>query len=197
MTSHEGLPSSRRETAHPVGGASAGVDVTLDALDALRSELVARVRALSPAELDRRARGEGWTPVQLLQHLRLVESVMLEGRRRAEAGGGAAGIPTRRPSLRHRVGRIAVALIFRLGIRVRMPTPRVNPEPPMPLAQVLSGWPELSAELRRRLHDAGIDAPAAPFMRHPVSGPLSPSETATFLLDHMRHHRRQLDRILR
>jgi hypothetical protein len=170
---------------------------TLDALDTLRSDLTARVSDLDEGDLVRRAGDEGWTPVQVLQHLLLVERAALEGERRVfgRAGAPPRAVPLRR-RLRYRLGRVIVALVFRLGIRVRVPSPRVIPEPPIPLSEIRDLWPGVSSELRQRLESAHDRDAAALFMKHPVSGPLTSAETAAFLLSHMRHHARQLDRIL-
>jgi hypothetical protein len=163
----------------------------LDALDALRARLVARVTQLDAPDRARTAPGGGWTPVQVLQHLYLVEAGVLT---QVE---GATDARPRTPTIRHRVGRLVVAFVLRFGIRVRMPTRRVSPEPPLSLDELDERWPPVSAALRAHLEAAGGASPGAPVMHHPVSGPLDAAATTRFLLGHMQHHERQLDRILR
>jgi hypothetical protein len=192
-------PEPSGTQAGVAGGARAAdpLSRTLDALDTLRSELSGRVSALDEHERAQRAGDEGWTPVQVLQHLCLVERVTLEGERRVfGTQARTTGAPPLARRLRYRLGRVVVALVFRFGLRVRVPTPRVIPEPPLPLADVLGEWSTVSSDLRRRLESAHEGDAAAPFLKHPVSGPLTAAETAAFLLRHMRHHARQLDRIL-
>jgi len=165
----------------------------LEEVDALRARLLDEVRQ-HPDHIRsgvRLSEGE-WTPVQILQHLLLVESLVLSGFDR-EAGGDRG---TTRRTLRNRVGALAVSLVFLLRLRVRMPTRRVDPVPPLPLDEVEERWRTVGMELGRRLREAAAHAPARAVMRHPVSGPLSPSDTAAFLLKHMRHHERQLHRTL-
>ena len=181
----------------------------MEELDEIRTRLLAIVRAHPESVREAtRAPGGGWTPTQVLQHLYLVEALMLAGleaqptgsadRSAGQPAGGSENRPASRGtrSLRHRLGGLAVHLVFRLGLRVRMPTHRVNPEPPLPFSEVEERWVPVARKLRSRLEEARVSAPGAPVMRHPVSGPLDPDEAASFLLKHMRHHEAQLQRIL-
>jgi uncharacterized damage-inducible protein DinB len=180
-----GRPSSSGATGPPVLPLLAEVDE-------LRTHLLERVRALPPEGRERRAPGgQGWTAEQVLQHLYLSEGLVLKTLDASSPRGAQA-----RPSLKHRMGRLLVALVFRLGIRVRAPTTRVLPEPALPLSEVEAAWAPVSRALRERLEEAHRTSPRAAVMRHPVSGPMDASGAARFLLDHMRHHQRQLDRIL-
>ncbi|TVP42220.1 MAG: DinB family protein [Gemmatimonadales bacterium] len=165
----------------------------LHELDDLRGRLLDEVRA-SPQHIRtaQAGTGDGWTAVQVLQHLLLVESLVLSGLDR-DAGNDRR---RRRRTVRDRVGGIAVSLVFLLRIRVRMPTRRVDPVPPLSFEEVEARWTTVGAELGLRLREAAALAPERAVMRHPVSGPLSPPDTAAFLLKHMRHHERQLHRIL-
>ena len=181
----------------------------MEELDEIRTRLLAIVRAQPESVRDAtRAPGGGWTPTQVLQHLYLVEALMLAGleaqptgsadRSPGQPAGGSEHRPPRwgRRTLRHRLGGMTVHLVFRLGLRVRMPTQRVNPEPPLPFPEVEELWVPVARRLHSRLEEARVSTPGAPVMRHPVSGPLDPDEAASFLLKHMRHHEAQLQRIL-
>jgi hypothetical protein len=128
-----------------------------------------------------------WTPDQVLQHLERVEALTLERLPEAPARG--------RMGFRYRVGRLVVGVVFRLGLRVTMPTRRVAPGPPSPATDVVNRWQETAERLDRALVQAEARDPRAVTLVHPVSGPLDPVGTARFLLDHARHHGRQLDRL--
>jgi hypothetical protein len=173
-----------------------GLVTALDQLDAARERVIDRVSSLADRERALRApsRGEddsGWTPVQVVDHLRLVEQLFLEDSRSGKPRWrGPAGF-------RARFGKVAVALVFRFGVRVRAPTRRVLPGEAPPFPETLSEWHATGAQVREFLLEAGGRAPEAPVLVHPVSGALSPLDTARFLLAHLLHHERQLDRILR
>ncbi len=171
----------------------------LEARARLREELIQRVCSEAPTQAfpagvpgEATPGGEGvgpWTPDQVLQHLERVEALVL-ARIPAAAQGSRTGP-------RHWLGRLSVRLIFLFRIRVRMPTPRIAPGPPGPSGEAGKAWAATSALLDTALAQAEARDPGAPTMVHPVSGPLDPVGTARFLLDHARHHRRQVDRLLR
>jgi len=166
---------------------------SLEEVDQLRARLLDAVRA-HPEHVGNEVRtpGGSWTPVQVLQHLLLVESLILSGLHR-DAGSDRE---TTGRTLRDQVGAFAVSLVFLLRIRVRMPTRRVDPVPPLSFAEVEERWRVVGSELAIRLREAAARTPGHAVLRHPVAGPLSPVETADFLVKHMRHHERQLHRIL-
>jgi hypothetical protein len=159
----------------------------LDELDALRSAVLAEVRGLPPQAVVFRTRPEAWSPVQVLHHLCVVEEYALLVFSRPIPDG------LRRRSLKEWVGAATVRIIFGLGLRVRMPTQRVAPDAAPVLDQVVGRWEQAGREVRKAILQR--EGSPGPMMRHPVAGPLDPLQTAGFLLDHLRHHRRQLQRI--
>ncbi len=192
---------TRDQSGRP-SGPPAGLGHALDQLSDLRDELLARVGSL-PEEA-REARPPetptAWSPTQVLQHLHLVEAMVLE--RMPEVGEGLASVSSSRNKdrgigtrIRHTLGALAVRVVFRLGLRVRVPSQRVSPDPPLGFSEAASAWRTTGAELASRLEEAFARAPTAPTMRHPVSGPLTAEGTTRFLLEHARHHARQLDRL--
>jgi len=159
----------------------------VDELDALRSAVLHEVRELPSDAVVFRARPEAWSPAQVLHHLCLVEEYALQVFARPLSRGREGR------SLKDWVGAAAVRVIFRLGLRVRMPTQRVAPDAAPVLDLVAHRWEEAGREVRKAILQR--EGSPAPMMRHPVAGPLDPFQTAGFLLDHLRHHRRQLQRI--
>ncbi|TVR54753.1 MAG: DinB family protein [Gemmatimonadales bacterium] len=158
----------------------------LKALSRDREAFLEEVRALGE-EGTKPPPGGGWSAVQVAQHLMLAEDAFLSAL--------ASGAPLARRPIRDRLGALAVWVVFRLGLRVSIPTSRVDPTPPLPFSQVEARWREVGervdADLRGRL---GGDLRQA-VVRHPVSGPLDLMELVEFLRSHIRHHRRQLRRL--
>lgn len=159
----------------------------LEELEGARLAFLEAVRALPPAALDWRPSPESWTPAQVVQHLCLVEELTLQQVDAPLAPGVS------RATLRTRVGALVVRVVLSLGIRVRMPTRRVAPEPPLPFEESSRRWMEAAAALRERL--PSLAARSGPVMFHPVAGPRTLPQALDFLLAHLQHHRRQLDRI--
>lgn len=201
-TKTDGIAHMTERSSSSPQAAPTPLDRSLRELSDLREELLARVGSLPEEARAARPRQAptAWTPTQVLQHLYLAEAMVLE--RMPPAGGeftSGREAPTKRLRLRtrirHRLGALAVRVVFRLGLRVRVPTQRVVPEPPRPFSEIASAWRDTQEEMAFRLKAAFARAPSAPTMRHPISGPLTPAKTAHFLLEHARHHARQLDRL--
>ncbi|MEU1248122.1 DUF664 domain-containing protein [Micromonospora arida] len=79
----------------PTEPAGSRTEVFLRYLDYLRESVVAKVSALAEPELRRSPLPSGWTPLELLTHLRHVELRWIEwgfqGRDVAELAGGPTG----------------------------------------------------------------------------------------------------------
>jgi hypothetical protein len=151
-----------------------------------RAAFLAEVRSLGEAAMVG-PEGGGWSPSQVAQHLMLAEEGFLAAL--------TAEKPLAGPRIRDRVGALAVWFVFRLGLRVSIPTPRVDPTPPLPLREVDARWTTVGDRLDALLRERGREAPDRPLVRHPVAGPMDQRRLVAFLRAHIRHHRRQLERI--
>lgn len=181
------------DTLSPAGGERPG-PIVLDELNTRFEDLERRRRALlqefagrSPEQLAFRPTAESWSMLQVAQHLCIVEGAFLQA---AERTG-----PLAKPSLRHRLQRPVLWLVFALGLRVRAPTRRVLPEPEPELAEIETRWQETRQHLHAFLAGIEPDQKEVPRFLHPVAGPLTPTGLLDFLSDHFEHHRRQLRRI--
>jgi hypothetical protein len=161
----------------------------LDELDALRSRCIAEAVALPPEAVGFRPSSDGWSVAQVLHHLCRVEEFLVEILQRPPSPGSS------RPTPRERLGALIVKGIFTFGLKVRMPTQRVAPDPDPPLQDTVRRWEKAGRKVRAGLE--GLADPRQTVMRHPVAGPLDAEGTAAFLVDHVKHHVRQLDRIRR
>jgi hypothetical protein len=160
-----------------------------EAINALFRDRIAfmdEVRALGE-EGTRPPPGGGWSAVQVAQHLMLAEDAFLSAL--------ASDPPQDRRRLRDRLGALAVWLVFRMGLRVSIPTSRVDPTPPLPFRQVELRWREVGERMDASLRGRLGGGPRQVVVRHPVSGPLDLLGLVAFLRSHIRHHRRQLRRL--
>lgn len=162
----------------------------LDALDGRRAELLATVRAASPAQRAFRPAENSWSMLDVVEHLVLAE----EGALLSLEKGPRPGV---RVTVRNRVAVVLVRLYLSAGFRARVPAPRVMPQGGVSLEELEGRWATVSAALRGRLANLqGADL-RAPKFRHPVAGWLPPASGFAFLVTHLTHHRRQVDRIRR
>jgi hypothetical protein len=166
---------------------TAAIQERLDRLDRGRENLLAAVAGLPAGSLEWRPSPESWSPAQVVQHLCLVDELTLRQLERPLPPERA------RRTLRHRVGALVVRVVFTVGIRVRMPTRRVAPEPPLPLETTAPRWRAAGVRLRERAGE--LSRETGPVMVHPVAGPMTLAQGLDFLLVHLDHHGRQLRRI--
>lgn len=193
MTDPTNVPEPRAPRASRASAGASDIHAELrnllDARSVLREALGRRVLQHVSATATPGPRGDAraWTPDQVLQHLALVEALVL--RRMPAAASGR--FRERRPW----IGRLMLRVVFGLGLRVRVPVAGITPGPPTEPASILSTWSATAKALDGALIEALLGNPEGPTLVHPVAGALTPCETARFLLDHLRHHARQLDRL--
>lgn len=162
----------------------------LDALDGARSDLLALVRAASPAQRAFRPGAHSWSMVDVVEHLVLAE----EGALLSLVKGPRPGA---RVTMRNRVAVVLVRLYLSAGFRARVPAPRLIPQGVLSLEELERRWATVGAALRDRVAGLGQAELRAPKFRHPIAGWLPPVSGFAFLVTHLTHHRRQIDRIRR
>jgi uncharacterized damage-inducible protein DinB len=132
-----------------------------------------------------------WSILEVVHHLVLVE----QGIMRAAHDGPAQS--RRRKNLRERVGCAAVWLVFKLGLRVKIPTNRVRPQPGLSLSRLEQEWAASRTSLEAYLDSTPAAKRSETMFRHPIGGPMNVEQTLLFLTRHFDHHRRQISRIRR
>ena len=162
----------------------------LDALDGARADLLAAVRAASPAQRVFRPARDSWSMVDVVEHLVLAE----EGALLSLVKGPRPGA---RVTVRNRVAVVLIRLSLSAGFRVRVPASRLLPQGGLSLEELERRWATVAATLRERV--AGLEHADrhAPRFRHPIAGWLPLASGFAFLVTHLTHHRRQIDRIRR
>lgn len=164
----------------------AGLAVRLDLLDRDLERLLERTRTLGD-ECGRRSPQPGrWGPLEVVEHLVLVHEGVASVFERA-----APSVPPGRRGSWWRP--MALTLVLRSRARVRAPTRRVLPSPIPPRLDVLGGrWRVAQGAIRGSLAKQGAGWGDGAVFRHPLAGWLSSGETLQFLIDHLRHHDRQI-----
>ena len=162
----------------------------LDALDGSRADLLATVRAASPTQRAFRPAAQSWAMLEVVEHLVLAE----EGALLSLMQGPKPGA---RVTARNRVVVVLIRLYLSAGFRARVPSPRLQPRGGLSLAELELRWATVGAALRDRVASLGESELRSPKFRHPIAGWLAPVSGFAFLVTHLNHHRRQIDRIRR
>jgi uncharacterized damage-inducible protein DinB len=160
-------------------------------LERRRQALLGDLETLGDAALSFRPAPGTWSLLEVVHHLVLVEQGILR------PGHDRPDQPRRRKNLRERVGCAAVWLVFKLGLRVKIPTNRVRPQPGLSLSRLEQEWAASRMSLEAYLDSTPASMPSETMFRHPIGGPMNVEQTLLFLTRHFDHHRRQISRIRR
>jgi len=162
----------------------------LAAIEVRRQALLARVGEMDPAALARRPPDGGWSLLEVIEHLVLVEEVVL-------------GAPDRPPyehpprrTLGNRLRYLMVMGVLRFGIDVRAPSRRMIPAGECDLAALRQRWDRNQAWFRAHLADLDASGARRAVFRHPVSGPIDAHQAVTMLGAHLARHDGQVQRLL-
>jgi len=158
-------------------------------LETRKSRFVTTLQGLSTEQLEYRPTPEAWTAVQVGHHLAIAEQ------RSADSIKKHRGMRSGKRSVRFRVGNALLWLVLKTGLRVKNPVPEAAPDPEMDLDRLLDVWDKARTDLKAILAETkerGLEYAA---YKHPIAGPWNVEQALEFLVAHLDHHLRQLDRI--
>lgn len=157
----------------------------LGQLDARRKRLLGWLGTEPASRLQRRPSPDAWSVLEIVEHLVLAERAACRGMPPIE------DLPTHRPRLRDRILLPLVRAVLRGPIRVRVPTPAMNPTGQ-------AGLDELRVEWDRNFEWLAIYAASGTSgtVRHPIAGPMTAAQAVHLATLHFERHRRQIDRTL-
>lgn len=163
----------------------------LDTIDRQRAALLASVSALSPAQQQWRDTPTSWSALDVVEHLVRAEQVVL-----GDVGTAAQrmGMPRH---FKHRVRRLLVWLVLRLGVRVSVPAEAMRPTGARSLNELCAQWDDQHRAIRSFVQQGAGDAHRRRVFRHPIAGPLDIHEALQLLSAHLRTHQRQIERLIR
>lgn len=165
------------------------VHTWLDRIDVQRAAIVAEVAALSNDAQRWRAHDDGWSALDVMEHLVLAEQVVL---------GDLESAPTRMAperTLGHRLRLSIVWLVLRFGIRVRVPVDRMRPTGNATFDALRTQWDHQHLALRTLVTALDRRGLQRHIFRHPIAGPLNTPQALRLLSAHLATHHRQLERL--
>ncbi len=165
------------------------IEKKLARLDDHHRALSAVLAKRSTEELTR-CPSEGWSILQVAQHLVLAERAILQ-----------PGTPMARRTpdprkFKTRLFYFVVLLVLRLGIRVDVPSTNMVPDGQTSIDELDSQWEQTRAWLQREIEVEDDSTLRESYFRHPISGPMDLSQTLTLGLVHFESHWRKLNRRL-
>ncbi|SHI84387.1 DinB superfamily protein [Hymenobacter daecheongensis DSM 21074] len=162
-------------------------------LEQATTRLLAMAQALGPNTHQVPAPGQ-WSAAQVVQHLLVAETGIgqyIEKKVQQEEGLGKTGLLT---FLKSRLLRLALRLPF---LRFKAPKylAALTPETAPPLAELQTEWARTRRQLERTLNEFPSKLLDRMIFKHPRSGMLNIYQTLDFMVDHVLHHQKQLERI--
>jgi len=161
----------------------------LENLESRKTRFVTALEGFSPEQLDFRAEPQAWTPVQVGHHVVLAEQ------RTTDSIKKHRGMRSGKRSWRYRVGNALLWLVLKTGLRVKNPVPEAAPDDDIDLTRLLEAWDKARDELETVLNETKERGLRYAAFNHPIAGPFNVEEALRFLVAHLDHHLRQLDRI--
>jgi uncharacterized damage-inducible protein DinB len=144
---------------------------------------------------DHQSPGPGqWSAAQVVQHLLVAETGIgqyIDKKIQQAEGLGQAGFGT---FLKSRLLRLALRLPF---LRFKAPKylAALTPEQVPPLAELRTEWARIRRQLERTLNEFPSPLLGRMIFKHPRSGMLNIYQTLDFMVDHVLHHQKQVERI--
>ncbi len=160
-----------------------------DALEMKRQNLFNLIYMLSADQTTFRIGPTGWSIQMHLEHVVIAEELIAAGIRKQNTEG-VANLPAKSPQAFQ-----MVMQALEKDIVVGVPLPELEPTGQVSLEELIIRWEKARTELKRIAESIPAASLKTPVCRHPVAGPLDARETLEFMMVHMDHHRRYIQRI--
>ncbi len=160
-----------------------------DALEMKRQNLFSLIYTLSADQTTFRIGPAGWSILMHLEHVIIAEELIVADIRRLDAEG-VASLPAKSVESFQ-----MVMQVLEKDIPVGVPLPELEPTGQVSLEELIIRWEKARTGLKQIAERIPAVRLKTPLSRHPVAGPLDARETLEFMLVHLDHHRRHIQRI--
>lgn len=161
-------------------------------LESLRANLLTRLSGLDSPALNRKPADGGWSAAQVLAHVILAERLSVAYlRKKVKAGASIpkTGVATALKSW-------ALGRFLRLPFKVKAPGRTDQVPEHAELDELERNWSEVRRDLEAFVEQYPEELAGAAIYKHPLAGRLSLDQTLQFLIDHLRRHGGQIERVL-
>ncbi len=157
-----------------------------------KSRLLRRTEGLDDAKLNQSPGENQWSVIQVFCHLMRAEELSLDyiqkkikDRSRLQKAGLGSALRS-----------AALALFLRSPLRFKAPARSAEVPEAQDLPTTVSEWDRVRAEWRAMIAAFPVEIQDQAVFRHPVAGRMSLQQALRFMEEHIRHHAKQIDRIL-
>ena len=165
------------------------IDSNYEILESLKVSLIRNITNLSQEQLRNRPSPGSWNLIELVTHLMYVENYALN-QLKDHLGKKI------KKSVIDRIRFFVVRRILSLNIKVKVPIKAVDPSDcDTHLEKTFSKWTQCRLDLRKIINNFSNDDFKYCYFYHPYAGRFTLNDGLIFLIDHWRHHQRQLDNL--
>ncbi len=166
----------------------------LDRLEDQRAALVSQVEGMADAALNLPPAEGKWSIIQIMSHLIAAEKLSLAGihKKMADRTG------LKKAGLAGRVRSAFLHLVMGLPVRIKAPARALATVPEhQDLETVRRQWDEVRGTWGETIDSFPPELADQGIFRHPIMGTLSLAQALRFTADHIDHHAKQIERIVR
>ena len=178
-----------------MSGKMKGIHQQFHKLEHKREKLMHQILPLTEAEYSKKPSPESWSAIEAANHVYLSEKLSLAYLRKKMA------YPDTIPPFHFKSwgGVLLIKLVFRTGYKWNAPETidMRHQQPILTPAELNTQWLVHRQEMLAFIesHQAALGSHLA--YRHPYAGRMTMHQMLIFLNDHLRHHMKQIDRILK
>lgn len=165
------------------------VEEIFERLEEQRQRFLDTVGELSPEQQTFRSREGAWCALEVGHHVVLAEQ------RTANAVKRHRGMQSGKRRIRYRIGNVLLWTVLKTGIKVKNPVPEAAPDKDISPTELEAAWDQARKDLRAFLEALQESELKDAAYKHPIAGPFTVEEAMAFLVAHLDHHLRQIDRI--
>jgi uncharacterized damage-inducible protein DinB len=166
---------------------------SFEALDYQRKELFRELDQLNPAALSFKTKDEEWSILQVLHHLYIAESGILQLlKKKVNAAPHELKLADAKTGWRKFMLNVAFAIP---GLKIKAPSTLPIPREDIDYGQLKADWLALSHNYRSFLSETKKEYFDKEIFKHPRAGYLSMNQAFKFMSQHMHRHEKQIRRM--
>jgi hypothetical protein len=162
-----------------------------DRLAEQKAQFLGTLEGFSAEQLSFRIKPDAWNVVQVGHHVVLAEQGTADSIKQHR------GIRSGKRRLHHRLGYLLLWGVLKTGLRVKNPVPAAAPDADIDLGRLEQLWDKARGDLGEVLSEVKERGLQYAAFKHPVGGPFTVEDSLEFLVAHLDHHLRQIERIRR
>jgi len=177
------------EPINPPCYGGAKLKTLIDRIESQRAELLSYLNGFTDKQLNFHPSEDAWSMLQVLNHLVIADEGFLRSATRKKKS------ELQKVLLRSTLEIQAIRLLYKTPMRFKVPIKELHPPDGIPLETLRERWNAARENLKMYLDSLETSDLELGIFRHPYAGRITPAQTLDFILIHVYHHFKQMERI--